>query len=349
MSWYDWAKTLSYDAPITTVVGGRGIGKTYGLRMQFVSDFTKGEERFTEICRYQSEITDVAQGYFSKFEERNEFPDYMFKTDGKSAYIADRVIMSEEKPDWEQCGYFVALTSQQRLKKQTFSKIRRCLLDEAILDRHDRYHRYIPHEFETLANVMSTLLRETPDIATRGRLYLLGNSCSLVNPYFEALGIDKTPEYGYSWHNDKTCLLHYVEPMQNAERRTNTLVGRMLAGNSESEQMFDNKFIESDSEFVESKSSTAKFSYAIVYNNCKLAVWEDLKAGIVYINGSVPKNSKRVYYVTKADASIDYQAIRKTEPLVKILVSLYFSGYLRYDTPVRREHFFELLSFLGVS
>ena len=348
MSWYDWTKTLSYDASITMVVGGRGIGKTYGLRKQFVSDFVKNNERFVEICRYQSEVPDVAAGYFNKFEELQEFPQYLFKTDGKSAYIADKV-SEDEKPDWEQCGYFVALTSQQRLKKQTFSKVRRCLLDEAILDRHDRYHRYIPHEFETLANVMSTLLRERPDEETRGRLYLLGNSCSLVNPYFEALGIEKAPDYGYSWHNDKSCLLHYVEPVQAAERRNNTLVGRMLSGNTESEQMYDNKFTESESEFVEPKSSTAKFSYAISYQNFIFAIWEDLRAGLVYVTGNVPKNSKRVYYVTKADASIDYQAIRKTEPLVKILVSLYFSGYLRYDTPIRRERFFDLLSFLGVS
>ena len=35
---YDWQKTLSYDADVTMVIGTRGVGKTFGLRTQFIRD-----------------------------------------------------------------------------------------------------------------------------------------------------------------------------------------------------------------------------------------------------------------------------------------------------------------------
>ena len=36
---YDWHKTLSYDADVTMVIGPRGVGKTFGLRKQCIKDF----------------------------------------------------------------------------------------------------------------------------------------------------------------------------------------------------------------------------------------------------------------------------------------------------------------------
>ena len=38
LEFYNWQKTLSYNADVTMVIGARGIGKTYGLRLQFIRD-----------------------------------------------------------------------------------------------------------------------------------------------------------------------------------------------------------------------------------------------------------------------------------------------------------------------
>ena len=52
--YYDWNKTLAYDADVTMVVGARGIGKTYGVRLQCIMDYIKNGFRFVELVRYKN-------------------------------------------------------------------------------------------------------------------------------------------------------------------------------------------------------------------------------------------------------------------------------------------------------
>ena len=66
MKYYDWNLTLSYDADVTMVVGARGIGKTYGLRLQFIRDFLKDGSRFVELTRHQKQLSDFTSTYFDR-------------------------------------------------------------------------------------------------------------------------------------------------------------------------------------------------------------------------------------------------------------------------------------------
>ena len=50
-AFYDWERTLSYDADITMVIGARGYGKTYGLRRQFLRDYIGKGYRFVEVVQ----------------------------------------------------------------------------------------------------------------------------------------------------------------------------------------------------------------------------------------------------------------------------------------------------------
>ena len=47
--YYGWERTLSYDADVTMVIGARGIGKTFGLRMQCIRDLIRDGSRFCEV------------------------------------------------------------------------------------------------------------------------------------------------------------------------------------------------------------------------------------------------------------------------------------------------------------
>ena len=175
------------------------------------------------------------------------------------------------------------------------------------------------------------------------------NAVDLSCPYLRNLGINKPPKYGYSFYNNKTTMLHYVEPWDARERRSNTLVGRMLAGTEESKIMFDNEFsVEGDKE-IRKKTSAAKFAYALVFQQMKFAVWIDYGQGYFYINEKVPKDAKNVFALTKRDNTIDYQAVKRTDSYMRTLVDVYYMGGVRYSSPAVRESFLEVLGFLGVN
>lgn len=349
---YDWPRIFSYQTGTTgevvLVIGGRGIGKTYGIRKQCVKDFINKKSRFVEICRYSEELKTVQNGYFDKFEQNNEFPNHLFKTEANKAYIAEKV-SENEKPDWELLGYFVSLTSQQVLKKTTFANVRRIIFDECVLDRNDKYHHYLPNEFNTFANVISTILREIPGEETNANIYLLGNACDLLCPYLQNLGINKPPEFGIHFYNSKSVLLHYVEPFDAEERKTNTLVGRLLSRSKEAETMFDNKFYDGSNEYIEAKTSSSKFAYAVAFMGDTFGIWVDRKAGLYFVTKQVPNNENNIWSLTRADNKIDYHIAKKTEKHLKALMELYYLGAVRYDSPVTREQFGRVLSYLGIN
>lgn len=346
---YNWgdvfARQTGNNGEIALITGGKGIGKTFGLRLQCVRDYLKDGSLFVELCRTKVESKAVSLGYFDKLQNDGFFTDRQFKTDSKAGYIN---MGTEDNPDWRLICYFVALSNFQQEKKRTFVKPRRIIFDECIIDTKDRYHRYLPDEFLIFANILDTISRQQPDDGYRYNVYLLGNAVDLSSPYFQHLGIDKPPAHGFHWYKGKTVLYHHVPPMDANARKTNTLVGRLLAGNSEARVIFDNQFADVSAGEVESKTAKARYEYAIRYNGFTFALWVDWETGLFYISEQLPKDAPNVYTITKKDGSIDHRTLKRTDSLMKILNDAFYIGSLRYESPALRVAFHSVLSFIGV-
>lgn len=346
--YYDWEKTLSYDADVTMVVGNRGIGKTFGLRMQCIDDFLKRGWRFCEIVRYKNELSSVSDGYFNRLERQERFSGYMFKTDARYGYISPRDL---EKPDWRLLCYFVALTDMQKLKKQTFDNVRRLIFDEGVLERTDRYHHYLPNEFVTLANMVDTVSRERADTdGIKPRVYILGNACDIANPYFNAYGVGTEIHHGYTWYSHKTFLLHYVRDSEYArDKASGTVAGRMLAGTDAGRVSIDNEFVTISRDFIEGKSRTARFSFGVVADGRKFGIWADSVQGRYYVTKAIPSDmEERIYYLTAADGRINYMAASKASPAMRVFGEAYYMGILRYESLQVKMDFMRVLQLFGI-
>lgn len=351
MRYYDWNKTLSYDADVTMVVGARGIGKTYGLRLQFIRDYLNNGNRFVELTRHAKQLSGFTGSYFVRMIENNEFPNYVFRTDTKYAYIAQRP-KGDEKPKWEICGYFGALTMAQEMKKWTFSRVKRILLDEAVIDKRiDRYHRYLSNEFSILANVVDSVSRERPDTdaGSRPHVYLLGNACDLLNPYFAVYDVGE-PKEGFSWHANKTMILHYVKDAEYAEAKTaDTVAGRMLNRTIDGLIASGNEFIKQSNDFVFKKPKHAKFQMGIVYQGNRYGIWLDELNGYYYISRKIPKNTEKpIFALTAEDNKINYIAAKKAESALQGFVELYYLGIVRYESAIIKTEFYDILALFGV-
>ena len=346
---YYWPDTFSRqtgtNGEICIIAGAKNIGKTFGLRLQCVEDYLTRKTTFCEICRTKVEAKAVQAGYFDKIQNDGFYTDYEFKTEKNSGFIN---MGTHDEPDWKLICYFVALSNFQQEKKRTFVKPYRFIFDEAIIDRKDRFHRYLNSEYLILANLLDTISRQQPDDDYSYRLYILGNAVDLTSPYFEFLGIDSIPKFGYSWYRDKTVLLHYVEPWNAQDRKANTLVGRMLAGTDEARIIFDNEFEDTSAGEVCAKTPNAKYAYTLVFDKMQFAIWIDYKDGIYYVNSKVPDNAPNVFSLTKRDGSIDRKAVRRSDAFLKLLNEIFYIGGLRYESPALREAFHEVLGFLGI-
>lgn len=359
--YYDWHKTLSYDADVTMVIGARGVGKTFGLRTQCIRDWIKDGSRFVEVVRFKNELSDVSDGYFNRVGNQAEFDGYVFRTDARYAWIAKKQVEQEDedkkiKYDWQLLGYFVALSDAQKKKKKTFDKVRRIIFDEAILERSDRYHNYLPNEFGVLANLVDTVSRERADMeGLRPRVYLLGNACDLSNPYFANYSVGTDLKFGYRWYAKKTFLLHYVDAGDYAtEKLEGTVAGRMMRGTSAAKIAISNEFVGTSNEFVRRKPSRAKFSFGIVCNGNRFGVWIDLQGGLYYITNKLPKNAesegfdKPIYALTADDNRVNYIAAKKATKTLTYFSEMYYLNLVRYDTVQTKSDFRTVLALFGI-
>ena len=155
------------DAEFVLIIGGKNIGKTFNIRLDLVNDYIKNGRRFVEISRSRDEMQDVASGYFDKMVAEGYFPDYVFKTDARTGYIAKRPA-GDSEPDWQVCCYFVATTLFQRAKRRAnYVNVCNAIFDEFIIDKRDRYHRYAPGEFGLLMNMLDSVFRPFPNDGIR--------------------------------------------------------------------------------------------------------------------------------------------------------------------------------------
>lgn len=348
---YDWQKTMSYQTGTNGehcfVLGAKNIGKTFGLRKKCVERFIKAGELFVEICRTKATRDNVSRGYFDKLQNAGFFTDYVFKVERNCGYIARKPV-ADEKPIWKLICYFVALSNFQEEKQRTFVKPKRFIFDEAIIDSKDRYHRYLKDEYFILANLLDSISRQQIGEGYNYYVYYLANAVDMTCPYLKYLGVNRIPEFGYSWYKSKTVLLHYVEPWDVYERKAKTLVGRMLDGFDESKVVFDNEFTDTTGKEIMRKTSNARYKYCLVYGAMKYAIWVDAKRGLYFVTSKLPKGAENVYTLTKRDSTVNYTMIKKASPLMQLLSDIYYIGGLRYESAHIRESFFQVLDFLGI-
>lgn len=342
---YDWNKTLSFDAEVNIVISNRGKGKTYGLRKQFISDFIKHGWCFGHITRTKEELKAVMKGYFLKLEIQDDFPkDYVTKSEGQIIYISKNT----KKKDWKPFGYFAALSQEQLNKQLTFVNIKRIVFDEAVLNYTDRYHQYLFDEYDKLINLISSMTRERRDSEIKPRIYLLGNACDLFNPYFIAYGIKKIPDYGYRWYKSKTCLLHYVEPGEYANELIDDTVAGHMAKGTNSEAIFArNEFMNANDSFIKKKPKNARFSFGLKYMGQRFGVWVDLDNGYYYVNDKIPNNETTVFTLTNSDDEPNYIIAARSNKILKNFRSYYYMGILLFDNPQLKNDFMGCLDYIG--
>lgn len=341
---YDLVKTLSYAADINFIVGAPNRGKTFTTRAYCLQRFIDKGARFVEICRTKTLKQDVKKGYFDKLAKFDNFSGYEYKCVGSHFMI--RALGKKKR--WETCGYIVALTELQNVKESTLVDVENVIFDEAIIEKIDRYHKYMPREWDLVTRVVDSCVREQPGQRIKPRLFMLGNAVDILNPHFQALGITREPRRGYSWHGGKAVLVHYIEQSDaDRERLRSTLAGRMGSVTGYTERTYSNRF-EIDDRFIAPKSETARFVFAVRYNGSLYGVWVDYDAGFYFISPKVPKDARQIYSLTRDDGSVSAIAAKRTTKALQAVVDMYYAGGVLYESVAVREGFLDAMRLFGI-
>lgn len=355
---YPWRETFSYNADVTMVIAARNVGKTFGLREQFLRDIAARNERFVSVARYKSTIAFKAAGYFEKVLQDTEDEKLIEWRDAEkpcfqlvnNVYKMGHVLESGKKADWQTVGYFVHMSVKQDAKERTFMNVRRIELDEAIIEPEDmRYRSYLRDEWGNLASIVNSCTRERAGITQKPNVYLLSNAANIVNPWFIELGIDTVPAYGKHWYRNKTFLLDYVDPSRFKQHdASDTVAGRMLQGRAGGAMASSNVFEGATLELVEKRPRSAQYECAFIYRGKVFAIWTDWTFGMSYVSSKFVEGAGSMYALTTRDNKVNYIAAKAARRAMAQMIERYGYGQMRFESIALREGFAAMMRDFGV-
>lgn len=182
--WVDWDYILDQEASFISVVGARGVGKTYGIFKKLIQEGRK----FVYLRRLKSQIDQCSKLEGNPFKKINTDLNRDIKPYSSSGITTFR----EHAKDGDIVATGLALSVVANIRGIDFSDYDYIVFDEFIVSPGERP---IKNEFEAFQNFYETVNRNRELEGKKAVVcIMLGNANTLVNPYFSA------------WHFMKTAL-----------------------------------------------------------------------------------------------------------------------------------------------
>lgn len=297
--WLNIENILSIPTPFIFVVGGRGIGKTYGA-IKYVIENNK---KFMLSRRTQKQADLIASPEFSPLKS----PCEDLGIDWECASLMQQCsgIYTECNGEMVLSGYTSALSTLSNIRGFDSSDVMIWIYDEFIPERHERLLRY---EGEGFLNAYETINRNR-ELKGEPPLKFLGltNSNDLSNPIFEVLDLvdvaEKMQNRGKEVYINSNRGITIIMPRQSpiSEMKKKTALYNAVGSDSRfTEMSISNEF---ETEIcVMSKNLN---EYKILVSVGKMHIYEHKSNGTFYV--SAHKNGTGMVYGTDSTSLIQFR------------------------------------------
>ena len=182
--WVNWDYILDQPASFISVVGARGVGKTYGIFKKLIEE----KKKFIYLRRLKSQLDQCGKLEGNPFKKINEDTSRDIKPFSSGGIISFR----EVDKNGSIIAVGVALSVVANVRGIDFSDYDYIVFDEFIASSGERP---IKNEFSAFLNFYETVNRNRElEGKPAVKCIMLGNANTLINPYFS------------SWHFMKTAV-----------------------------------------------------------------------------------------------------------------------------------------------
>ena len=196
MAYYDGTKLLSMQdingsrPGIYISTSNRSAGKTTFYNSYLLRKFVQTGEKFAIMKRYVDDVPTTGANFFGALDVPADispgiarlYQGHEMKQEGKrgDAY-------SVLKYDGNVCGYVLCLNRANRIKQASnlLSDINTILFDEFVPETG----QYVSNEIDKFLSIITSIARGGGKQQRYLRVILISNYVTLMNPYYEAMGI----------------------------------------------------------------------------------------------------------------------------------------------------------------
>ena len=328
--YYDFTPVMSRNAIFNMIVGGRGIGKSYGAKVREVRRALRSNWQFIYMRRFREELKASAASFFADIA--HEFPGWEFKQVGDKALA--RIAGSDD--EWKHIGYFLALSVSKNFTSVSYPNVKTIIFDEFIADPAKIGQKYLNDEWTVLMNFYVTVDR----YQERVKVIMLANAISIDNPYF--LTLDHVPD-GREWYTykDGMIVIQYPKSEDFNNATMQTRFGKMIADTEYAKFAVNNEFKDAHGRLVVRKSERSRYFYTLVTRKGTFSLWFDTETGNMYAQSKRPKNEE-MYTVDPTRISEDSEFLTFSDKKIAHPRTLFRQGKMYFDKPPTRNAFMEI-------
>lgn len=258
--YYNLTKIKTYNRLYSFIVGTRGVGKTYALTTECIKIGLKYKCcSFVWIRRRINNIEEIKQKWWIDVEK--DFPEWQFYNIKNDVYAKN--IETEESFI---IGCFGAISDAVNFKSSPKPYVKIVVFDEFMAE--DCGSSYLNNEVNIFLNMLDSIIR-LRDV----KVYLLGNAVSVLNPYFDWLGITED-DLDNNFSKGKTWALENADYEEFKEVRRNSAFGKSIEGTKYGSYSIDNKFLLDDrSDVMECPKGNKEMMYNLRLHDKLIAVY----------------------------------------------------------------------------
>lgn len=330
---YNFDKLFSYNGTYNFVVGGRGIGKTYGAKEKAIRTALKTGDQFIYLRRYKTELATARNTFFADIEQK--FPKHDLRANGNVAEFAPIETRGEKKRVWFVMGYFIALSTAQTQKSVSFPKVKTIIYDEFIIETGALH--YLPDEAIVFNNFYSTVDRYTD----KTKVLFLANSVSIMNPYFIEYEIRPDEGTDFITSHGGFIVCHFPDSSEFAASIYETAFGKFIKGTDYAKYSVANQFSDNHENLIGAKDSRYKYYFTLECSKGTFSVWHSSHDGSYAIQRKLPKDNN--WFTLMIEQVSEDKALMtfKDKPLA-YLRAAFNTGMVRFDLPATRNAFTEI-------
>lgn len=327
---YSIDRALSYNALFYFIIGERGVGKSFNTKKFCINDYINHQNQFIYLRRYKEELDLACSSFFDDLKKTGLFADHEFE-------IKPSKKLTKFYMDGELIGYGIALSTSNILKSTAFPDVKNIIFDEFILDV-GTYH-YLKNEVTKLLDAYETVFR-----LRDGRIFFLGNSVSIDNPYFNYFNLSLPYNSEFKTFADGAILVNYIRNLEYRAMKKQSRFGKLIDGTDYGKYAIDNEMLRDNNDFIEKKGKNPKFWNNIIVNGRKYGIWHNVENGRVYVSDDIEPNSKFFIAFQMDDHTPESKFLSlKKNSYIKVLIDYYRNGDLFFENLKVKNDFMKIL------
>lgn len=315
----------------------RSAGKTTYFGRLLVNNFLKRKEKFCLIYRFNYELDNVAEKFFKDIGTLF-FPDHVLTADGSRNTGYYTLYL-----DGEPCGYAVTLNNADVIKRYShiFSDVERMLFDEF----QSESNHYCTNEVQKFISLHTTIARGRGKMVRRVPVYMIGNTVSIINPYFVELGISERLEERTRFIRGDGYVLEQGFNEGASEAQMESGFNRAFASNKYVAYASQNVYLNDNKAFIEKMTGPNRYLVTLKYEGAEYAIREYENQGVVYCDTNVDTTYPVRIAVTTDDHQINYVMLSRSDIILQNLRFFFDKGAFRFKNLRCKEAVLTALSY----